>query len=84
VFFGNQVISKDVWPTRPPDLTLPEFFLWGLLKGKVYTNKPHTISDLQQNVCHEIAAISAQTLQHVFASLEHHVQLCMDARGHHF
>jgi hypothetical protein len=30
--FGKKVISKDLWLTMSPD-----FFLWGLLKGKIAT-----------------------------------------------
>ena len=37
-FFKDRIISKNLWPTRSPD-----FFLWGLLKGKVYKNTPRTI-----------------------------------------
>ena len=30
--------KKNLWPPRPSDLTPADFFLWGLLKGKVYKN----------------------------------------------
>jgi len=33
-FFKERIISKNLWPPRPPDLTPADFFLWGLLKGK--------------------------------------------------
>jgi len=32
--FGDRIISKALWPSRAPDLSLPDFFLWGALKGK--------------------------------------------------
>jgi hypothetical protein len=31
-FFGENVISKGVWPPRFPDLTSPDFFLWSYVK----------------------------------------------------
>ena len=34
------------WPTRSPDLTTPDFFLWGVLKKKVFAHKPRTIDCL--------------------------------------
>jgi hypothetical protein len=38
-FFGDRVISKDLWPTRSQDKTARGFFfLWDLLKGKIYRN----------------------------------------------
>ena len=39
-FFRDRIISKTLWPPRSPDLTPDDFFLWGLLKGKVYKNTP--------------------------------------------
>jgi hypothetical protein len=41
-------------PPRSPDLTPPDYFLWGYLKLVVYSNRPLTIEDLKQNieVCH--------------------------------
>jgi hypothetical protein len=39
-YFGNRIISKNLWPSKSLDLTPPDFFLWGLLKGHVYSNKP--------------------------------------------
>ena len=36
-YFQDRIISKKLWPPRSPDLTPADFFLCGLLKGKVYT-----------------------------------------------
>jgi hypothetical protein len=33
-YFGDRLITKNLWPPRSPDLTPPGFFLWGLLKGR--------------------------------------------------
>ena len=46
-FFQDRIISKYLWPPRSPDLTPADFFLWGLLKGKVYKNTPPTIEQLK-------------------------------------
>jgi hypothetical protein len=35
------------WPVRSPDLTPCDFFLWGYLKPRVYTNRPKTLQDLK-------------------------------------
>ena len=48
------------WPPRSPDLTPPDFFLWGYLKSKVYVNKPRTVAELKDNIREEIAAIPAE------------------------
>ncbi|CAF4890265.1 unnamed protein product [Pieris macdunnoughi] len=44
--FAGKLISRrgDIaWPPRSPDLTPPDFLIWGYLKSKVYSNNPATI-----------------------------------------
>ena len=51
--FPQHVISRfgDInWPARSPDLSAPDYFLWGYLKGKVYQERPHTIQQLKENI----------------------------------
>jgi hypothetical protein len=31
--FADRIISKTIWPPRSPDLSPPDFFLWGALKN---------------------------------------------------
>jgi hypothetical protein len=49
-FFDDRIISKNLWPPRSPDLTPPDYFLWGYLKQVVYSNRPQTFEDLKQNI----------------------------------
>jgi len=58
-FCGDRVISKGLWPPRSPDLTPPDYFLWGYLKGIVYQNEPRTIDALKANITEEIQATTA-------------------------
>jgi hypothetical protein len=47
--FGT-VISRfgDIaWPARSPDLAAPDFFLWGLLKDRVFQWRIMTIQELK-------------------------------------
>ena len=62
-FFDDRIISKALWPPRSPDLSPPDFFLWGTIKGKAYANKPRTIQELENNIRREIAAICEDVLQ---------------------
>ncbi|XP_062512636.1 uncharacterized protein LOC134188488 [Corticium candelabrum] len=48
--FGERVISQDLWPPRSPDLTPPDFYLWGKLKDLVYADNPRSINDLKHNI----------------------------------
>jgi len=83
-FFDDRIISKALWPPRSPDLSPPNSFLWGTLKGKAYANKPCTIQELENNIRREIAVISEDVLQATFANMKHRVQLCLDSGGEHF
>jgi hypothetical protein len=81
--FGGRLISKELLSKRFPILTPQDVFVWGPQKGMVYTNK-NCIKDLTEDIRQQKAVITADMLQWIFASLEHRVQLCMDAGGKHF
>jgi len=83
-FFRNRVISKGLWSPRSPDLTPPDYFLWGYLKGTVYRNKPRTIDALKANITEEIQAMTAELLARTFQNMARRVQSCLDANGSHF
>ena len=68
-FFQDRIISKNFWPPRSADLTPANFFLWGLLKGKVYKNTPRTIEQLKDAIRQEIQAVNVDTLGKVFQNL---------------
>jgi len=63
---GNRVISKGLWPPCSPDLTPPDYFLWGYLKGRVYQNTPRTTDTLKTNITEEIQAVTADVLARTF------------------
>jgi len=72
-FFGDRVISKGLWPPPSPDLTPPDYFLWGYLKGRVYQNKPRTIDALRANITKEIQAVTADVLARNFQNMARRV-----------
>jgi hypothetical protein len=48
-------------PSRSPDLTPPDIFLWGSLKNEVYAQKPRRIEQLKEKIvdaCDKITADS--------------------------
>ena len=83
-FFKDRIISKNLWPPRPPDLTPAYFFLWGLLKGKLYKNTPRTIEQLKDPIRQEIQGVSIDALGKVFQNLEKRIQVCLDVKGDQF
>jgi len=83
-FFKGRVISKNLWPHRSPDITPADFFLWGLLKSKVYKNTPRTIEQLKDAIRQEIQAVNVDALGKVFQNLESRIQVCLDVKGDQF
>jgi len=83
-YFGDRVISKGLWSPRSPDLTPPDCFLWGYLKGRVYQNKPRTIDASKANITEKIQAVTADILARTFQNMARRVQSCLDANGGHF
>ena len=73
-----------LWPPRSPDLTPPDYFLWGYLKGRVYRNKPRSTDALKANITEEIQAVTADVLARTFQNMARRVRSCLDANGDHF
>lgn len=84
--FPGRLVSKNGdydWPPRSPDLTPPDFFLWGYLKSKVYVNKPRTLAELKTNIRAEIASITPEMLAKVMENAEKRTHLAIKAKGRH-
>ncbi|KOC69246.1 hypothetical protein WH47_05909, partial [Habropoda laboriosa] len=64
---------------RSSDLTLLDFFLWGYLKNKVYTEECITTNDLKQK-----KQLSVEMLQRVEGSFRDRENHCTHAEGHPF
>lgn len=72
------------WPARSPDMTPLDYFLWGYLKSKIYSNKPININDLKNRIMHEINKISAEMLQNVLEEFQHRLFVCQEMNGLQF
>jgi hypothetical protein len=83
-FFDDRIISKKLCPQRSPDLTPPDYFLWGYLKQVLYSNRPQTVEDLKQNTEIAISIISKETLQKVVRNMVTRVNTCYAENGGHF
>jgi hypothetical protein len=79
-----QPACRGLWPSRSPDLTSPDIFLWGHLKGRVYMNKPRTLDELRENIRREIQMVTPEVLAPTFRNMQRRVQLRIDTQGGHF
>ena len=82
--FANRIISRTIWPRRSPDLSPPDFFLWGAMKSSVYLINPHTIGDLKMAVTEYIWNVDHAVLNMVFENTVWHVNKCLETGGGHF
>lgn len=72
------------WPARSPDLTSPDFFLWGFLKTKVYQQVSTTRENMIGRIRNACAQIEADTLLSCVQSFEVRINKCIDVEGHQF
>ena len=82
--FGDRVISRGLWPPGSPDLTPPNFYLWGKLKGSVYADNPRTTDELKQKITSVIQNIQPDELERVFQNTQRRARLCLQVNGAHF
>ncbi|CAF4946631.1 unnamed protein product [Pieris macdunnoughi] len=71
------------WPTRSPDLTPADFFLWGYQKSKVYNPLPPNLNVLKQRITEEINSIPRAMLQRVIEKFSSRLNKCEQMNGAH-
>jgi hypothetical protein len=84
--FPGRLIShfQDItWPTRSPDLAVPDYFLWGCVKSKVYKTDPGNIADLKHWILECIQGIHKEMLQVVMVAFPLHLQAYWMTRWSH-
>ena len=82
--FPGRLISRfgDVpWPPRSPDLSSCDFFLWGYLKGRVYTHKPRNLNKLKDAVRQEVLTIDQQLLARAMDDFKRRNENCVQEDG---
>lgn len=85
--FPNRWIGRGgpvPWPSRSPDLTKIDFFLWGFIKDNVYQIPPTTREDMQNRIREAFRRIDVNTLRRVERSFQERLQSCLNAGGQHF
>ncbi|CAH0559093.1 unnamed protein product [Brassicogethes aeneus] len=95
---AREVLNRDIngrwigrggpvnWPARSPDLTSPDFFLWGYLKDKVFQQAPTTREYMIQRIRNACAEIFTGMLLSCVQSLnfEKRINKCLEVQGHNF
>ena len=84
--FGQRVMSRFEacpWPASSPDLTPPDFFLWGHLKSQVYRNNPRSLAELKEAVKSAVRRLSPSVCRSAAAAALRRAKLCLERDGGH-
>ena len=79
--FEDHIISRSadvVWPPRNCDLSPLDYYLWGAVNDKCYTDKAKTIDTLKDNIREAIGEIQLHTIDNVLKNWTDRVGYCMD------
>ena len=63
------------WAARSPDLTPLDFYLWGYVKQKVYTNYHNDLDELHTSITNVIHSIQLGILKTVFSNISKRLNL---------
>ena len=72
-----------VWLPRSYDLTPLDYYLWGAVEDKCYTDKTETIDPLKDNIREVIGEIQLHIIDHVLKNWTDRVGNRMTRRGSH-
>ena len=72
------------WPPRSPDLTSPNYFLWGFDKERVMVVAPTTPDDMKERIRRAWTEITPQVLSELRWSFHKRINKCLQVEGHHF
>lgn len=83
--FPNRWIGRNSglveFPPRSPDLTPLDFFLWGVLKEKVYKTRPTNTEELRERIRQACAEITPNQLLNVMANIKRRYNKCIELNG---
>ena len=65
--FGNRVLSNKAerlggrdWAARSPDMNPLDFGVWGILKARVFANRPRTMDELKTKIRSEVTRLGQE------------------------
>jgi hypothetical protein len=81
--FGEQLISRGIWPPRSPDFSALDFISWGAAKSKVDENNPKSIPELKIVIQSYVQFVTAETSHKVFDNKVRRVTACEEQGEKH-
>ena len=86
--FGDRVISLKTdfpWSPHSPDLNPCDFFLWGYLKDRVYSESPATVLELKNSIIHHVDQLrnNVELQRRVMGQFQKRIRVCLNRQGCH-
>ena len=69
------------WAPRSPDLTPPDFFVWGYIKSKIYRTRISDIAELKARIIEAVDSITPAMLENVSVGVEDRFITCINRDG---
>ena len=67
---GLEGVEQLPWPTRSPDLSRLDFFLWGYIKNIVYAEKIRNIQQLHDRITSAIETVTRDMIKKTWQEIE--------------
>ena len=77
-------LGPTMWPARSPDLNPCDFFLWGFIKEKIYSEDYEDFVVLRQKIQAAIDSITPEMLERVHQNFIKRCRKCIECLGGHF
>jgi hypothetical protein len=72
------------WPPRSPDLTPLNFFLWGLIKDRVFVPPlPANVAELRTRITVAVAEVTPEMLRSAWQDIDYRWDVCRITIGSH-
>ena len=86
-YLNNRWIGRGgpiMWPPRSPNLSVPDFWLWGQIRDSLYkAPRPKSLQDLKSRIIHLLESIDKATIQKAYQLFVRRCELCVKQdRGH--
>lgn len=87
--YANRWIGRDGpvgWPARSPDLTPLDYFLWGVMKQRVYRTTVDTEAELQDQImrCADEIRSDPEMVLRATQQIALRAAMCLQQQGSHF
>ena len=85
--FAGRVISLHTdrpWPAKSPDLSPPDYWLWGVCMQKLRKNPPATLQDLKNTVEGFVDSLDEDETKSAVLNLRKRARVCHHLEGASF